>query len=156
MKSIDLLNIGMEECRIHLKRIEHARKKLEKIFPASMSVWESLSEDRIETMDQLVYRFAKLQDALGLRVFKSLLSVLEEPVESSSMLDKLNRLEKLGALPSKLKWQELRNLRNNLAHEYPDQAEDNLERFNFFFSEVESLIQIFHHLEKWVSAQIKS
>lgn len=154
MKPAELLNLGLKECRIHLKRIRYAKEKLKDLFPADLETWGNLSEDSIEAMDQLVFRFAKLQDAFGLRVFTPLLLSQEEPVENASMLDKLNRLEKLGALPSKLKWQELRNLRNNLSHEYPDQSEENLERFNYFFSEVDSLTGIFYHLEEWVNRNL--
>ncbi len=37
------------------------------------------------------------------------------------MLDKLNRLEKLGLLESTEAWEKLRALRNHFAHEYPDE-----------------------------------
>ena len=151
MKSEELLSQAIEECRIHKKRIEYAKNKLGNTFPMGIEKWNCLSEEEIEAMDQLVFRFIKLQDALGLRVFTQVLVLLQEPVENKSMLDKLNRLEKLEIIKSARKWQELRNLRNNLTHEYPNQDVENCERFNYFFKEVDSLIGIFQMVVTWLS-----
>jgi hypothetical protein len=41
-----------------------------------------------------------LQDALGAQLYPALLAYLQEPYEDRSMLDKLNRLEKMGYLVS--------------------------------------------------------
>ena len=48
--------------------------------------------------DQIVYRFTKLQEAMGDRQVPATLAWLREPQESWPMRDKLDRLEKLGYL----------------------------------------------------------
>jgi hypothetical protein len=72
--------------------------------------------------DQIIYRFMKLQDALGERLVPATLARLLETYEPWSMRDRLDRLEKLGFLEVDL-WLAWRDVRNRLAHEYPDAPE---------------------------------
>jgi len=70
----------------------------------------------------LLFRFTKLQDALGERLVPATLHQLAEPYESWPMRDQLDRLEKLGYLNVD-DWLRWRELRDRLSHEYPDQPE---------------------------------
>lgn len=83
-----------------------------------------LERDRLllRLADQILFRFTKLQDALGERLVPATLQRLAESFEDWPMRDRLERLEKLGylAVDDWLRWRELRN---RLAHEYPDQPE---------------------------------
>jgi hypothetical protein len=72
--------------------------------------------------DQILYRFMKLQDALGERLVPATWARLLEPCESWSMRDRLDRLEKLGFLDVD-PWLARRDVRNRLAQEYPDARE---------------------------------
>ena len=69
--------------------------------------------------DQILYRFTKLQDAMGERLVPVTLSYLAEPHESWPMRDRIDRLERLGFLDVQ-QWLAWRDLRNRLSHEYPD------------------------------------
>ncbi|RQW05162.1 MAG: hypothetical protein EH225_04915 [Calditrichaeota bacterium] len=150
--SADLfLKEALAECELHIKRIRFAMSKLNDHIPFTVVTWTTLNDETVEAMDQLIFRFIKLQDAMGMRVFPRLLDYLNEPMENTSMLDKLNRLEKLGYLSRKEVWQELRNLRNNLTHEYPDQVEDNCRLFNYFYSQVDVLMDLFFHVQGKIS-----
>jgi hypothetical protein len=60
-----------------------------------------------------------VQDAIGSRLFPAVLTLLREPYEYKPMIDKLNRLEKLGYLESVDQWNQLRVVRNHFAHDYP-------------------------------------
>jgi signal transduction histidine kinase len=75
--------------------------------------------ERLRLVDQILFRFTKLQDALGERLIPATLAVLNEPFERWPMRDRLNRLEKLGFLDVE-SWLRWREMRNRLAHEYPD------------------------------------
>jgi hypothetical protein len=83
-----------------------------------------LESDRllVRLADQILFRFTKLQDTLGERLVPATLQQLAESFEDWPMRDRLERLEKLGylAVDDWLRWRELRN---RLAHEYPDQPE---------------------------------
>lgn len=65
----------------------------------------------------------------------------QEWQEHEPFLDKLNRLEKLHAIPSVGDWLMLRDLRNSAMHEYPDQPEINAANLNRIFSSVATLEQ---------------
>lgn len=86
--------------------------------------WKALEADRgcVRLVDQLLFRFIKLQDAVGERLIPATLAALEEPYEDWAMRDRLNRLERLGYLDVD-DWLTWREVRNRLAHEYPDRPE---------------------------------
>ncbi len=92
------LSDACEECRIHDMRLRHAEIKISPFFPLTKERSESLTEDDIERIDQMLYRFSKLQDAMGERTFQALLEWLRENIKSMVTIDRLNRLEELGAL----------------------------------------------------------
>jgi hypothetical protein len=74
----------------------------------------------VQDWDQLILRLTKLQDTMGSRLFAATLEVLQEPYDDWPMIDRLNRLEKLGYLASVEEWQRLRVIRNRFAHDYPE------------------------------------
>ncbi|MCF6237170.1 MAG: hypothetical protein L3J70_12505 [Gammaproteobacteria bacterium] len=64
-------------------------------------------------LDQLVYRFTKLQDSMGMKFLPILLDLSEKPMpESATFVEKLQRLERLGVLESVEAWRQLREIRN--------------------------------------------
>ena len=73
-------------------------------------------EDLAERLDAFVSRFGRMQDTIGDKLVPSLLRLLTE--KPGSVLDNLNRAEKLGFLASVIEWLDVRNLRNKLVHEY--------------------------------------
>lgn len=92
--------------------------------PVSTLGLHEIEQDRLHLclVDQLLFRFTKLQDALGERLIPATLAQLAEPFEDWPMRDRLNRLEKLGYLNAD-DWLRWRAVRNRLAHEYPDAPE---------------------------------
>ena len=105
----------------HRHHMRHALAAIAPRRPFSAATLADLDDDAVQDIDQFVLRFGKLQDVLDTRLFPALLDVLQEPYEDRPMLDKLNRLEKLGLLESTEAWEKLRALRNHFAHEYPDE-----------------------------------
>jgi len=91
------------------------------VAPADMAAVEA-DKDLRQLTDQILFRFLKLQDTLGERLTPATLNALLEPYENWPMRDRLDRLEKLGYLDVD-DWLRWRDLRNRLAHEYPDQSE---------------------------------
>lgn len=111
----------IDECDLHVKRLNYASEKLKRLMPLDDKSYQNLKDEHVESLDQFLFRFSKLQDAMGQRLFSGLLELLEEPVKQQPFLDKLNRLEQLGALDDKEQWLQLRSLRNTLAHEYENE-----------------------------------
>jgi len=84
------------------------------------------------------------------------LQLVEEWQEHEPFLDKLNRAEKLGMLPSAQQWQMLRELRNQTAHEYPDQPERVKANLRRLLEQVPILEAAYRQLAGWARERIRA
>jgi hypothetical protein len=134
---------SLKECESHTARIGRARKLLGSIFPLSDSALAALGEDDIEHLDQLIYRFTRLQDSMGTRLLPALYAYVEQNDAPTPFLSILDRLEKLGILTSAADWQFFRNLRNNLAHDYPGSLAQSVATLNTLYLDVPKLVAMF-------------
>ena len=127
-KVIELkLEPALKECNLHRRRIDYALEQLSGKLPLTAKQWENLDDETVADIDQLLFRYNKLQDAMGQRLFPAILLAGAEWRDDEAFIDKLNRLEKLEAIPSADQWMELRSIRNRMTHEYPDAPERNAE-----------------------------
>lgn len=111
-----ILEENLKVSHLHLERL-----KILSVDILQNNMLESLEDfEAIKTIDAFVYRFVKLQDYMGQKLFKNLLKSLGEDYDSLSFLDILDKLEKLGIIPKADEWIQIRTLRNKLTHEYPD------------------------------------
>jgi len=131
-----------ETCSIHLKRMDFAKSKVEPFLPLHRDNYYDLDEITIGFLDQFIFRFSKLQDVMGSRLFPSILELLAEPANEKAFIDILNRLEKLKIIESALHWIELRKIRNDIVHEYPAALTERIEGINILFDNMEILRQI--------------
>lgn len=115
------LATALWEADRHLATLESALQDWLAAPAANLAELET-DPETLRILDQLLFRFTKLQDALGLRLVPATLSALSEPFEDWPMIDRLNRLEKLGFIEVD-DWLRWREIRNRLAHEYPDHPE---------------------------------
>ena len=83
------------------------------------------NEERSEWLDAFVSRYGRLQDTLGNKLLPALLTANLE--KTGSQLDNLLLAEKLGWIDSMEDWVDLRDLRNNLIHEYMESPQGLLE-----------------------------
>jgi hypothetical protein len=107
---------------VHLSQIENAFGELSKVynFPLDQGDFHKLLENKIHLAfaDQIIYRFSKAQDSMGAKLFKAYLLYQGENVDKP-FLDILHSLEKIDLL-SVDDWFELREIRNEIAHDYED------------------------------------
>jgi hypothetical protein len=137
------------ECDKHLTRINSAYLKMAAFMPLDDKKFQQLTEDEIEHIDQFLFRFAKLQDAMGEKLFMLLLEFLkEEHTRAKPFIDILNRLEQLGLLENKNVWLELRKVRNNIAHQYEDEPQQAAEALNAIYAAKPILEKIYTSLKK--------
>lgn len=139
------LRASLEECRLHALVLA---RDLE-LLPAGFSVEEvgSLSDETRMVLDQAAYRFMKLQDALGERVLPGLLEFTLDTLPSDApFAQKLQRLERLGVVPSAEQWRLLREVRNALAHEYPENPALRAASLNRFRAGLAGLLHAWHHV----------
>jgi hypothetical protein len=145
----------IHECIMHQNRIEYALTKLKTFMPLNIQSYKNLTDEQVEALDQFLFRFSKLQDAMGQRLFTSVLEMLEEPVKEMSFLDRLNKLEQLMIIDSKEQWLMLRNMRNNLAHEYEDNAAGMCHALNNVYAAYSTLTAIFVKINNFIADKRK-
>jgi len=136
----------INECEKHQLRIEKAYSKVKDIFPLSALKYTNLTDEEVEAIDQYLFRFAKLQDTIGNKLFKLIISDYVENIEQLTFLDILNHLEKIGILDDINIWKRLRTIRNDISHQYDDEPEEMAEALNNIFAYKDELITIFHRL----------
>ena len=112
------LEAALWETRRHADALQRAISEWDALPPQP---WATIEADLtlVRLLDQILYRFLKLQDTVGDRLIETTLAELGEPSEDWPMRDRLDRLERLGFLDA-AQWAEWRAVRNRLAHEYPD------------------------------------
>ena len=137
----------LNECQKHKLRIEKSHTKVKGIFPLSAPRYEKLSDAEVETIDQYLFRFAKLQDTMGEKLFRMIVSQYVENIEKQTFVDILNRLEKIGILSDANIWKKLRSIRNNIAHQYDDEPEEMVEALNDIFAYKDELLNIFNNID---------
>jgi len=108
-------------CERHAGRLEWSMKKMGSRLPFTAESINCLTDMEVAILDQFATRFAKLQDMMGVKLFPAILELTKEPGDLNTFVDKLNRLEKIGAIPSAHRWLILREIRNAFSHEYPDE-----------------------------------
>ncbi len=118
---------------IHAKRLKFAINHLKPIIPISGKHIANLNDEKILFFELYASRFTKLQDLMGEKLFDQVLEYSKEPGEYITFIDKVNKLEKLGLIPDAQKWLLLREIRNYLSHEYPDDPELNAKNINISF-----------------------
>lgn len=130
------------ECNRHKAMLEFAYKNVEKNLPLTAERFLTLPADDIAPIDQFLYRFAKLQDSMGEKLFGTLLVLMGEDFSAKPFIDLLNRLEKLGLL-YKDEWMDLRRIRNEVAHEYSFNTQALVDSLNDILQAKAKLIAIY-------------
>jgi len=110
-------------CQRHLERMQWAAAQIAPLQPFSANALAAAEPLTVAHIDQFIFRLGRLQDTMGNQLFPTVLHLVGEPLMDKTFIDKLNLLEKFGAIPSAKDWQHYRELRNQLSHDYPENAE---------------------------------
>jgi len=101
-------------------------------------------------VNSFLFNYIKIQDKLGASLFRKLLLALREiDNESLPMIDILNLLEKLEIIVSVDEWDQLREIRNIMAHEYPSDIEERLENIALALRGYEKLKHLFFNISQY-------
>ena len=145
----DKLAETLSICNLHYQRMMFAWESVNKYFPLTDITLSQLSPIDLALFDQLIYRFSKLQDSIGARLFKQLLESLEEDITGLPFIDILYKLERLNLLDNAKDWIALRQTRNTISHEYPFFKEAQIEELNLLPEEIVKLSAIWVKLRDY-------
>lgn len=108
-----LVRVVRKECR-HLATTD------QRLFASAFTVVQAsqleADPDLAERVEAFVGRFGRLQDTVGDKLLPLLLAALGEI--TSAAIDNLDLAERMGLLNSADEWMAMRNLRNQMVHEY--------------------------------------
>jgi len=106
--------------RVVRKECAHLTATDQRLFGGLFTVEQAIrleeNPDLAERVEAFVGRFGRLQDTVGDKLLPLLLIALGE--KPSSAIDNLDQAERLGLLASADEWMTMRNLRNQMVHEY--------------------------------------
>lgn len=129
-KYTDQLNKIIGTCLIHQKRLDFAYSKIKQLFPITEARFYILEDEEMSYIDQYIFRFSKYQDLIGGKLIKQILVTEGEDVENLSFKDIFSRAEKIGIAENWEQWFELRQLRNEISHDYPVISEEAVKSLN--------------------------
>jgi len=142
----DAFNGIVEICQVHAGRLQWAMTTLSGKAPFSAETIVQLSDMELAVFDQFIARFSKLQDVMGAKFLPAVLELTYEEGELNTFIDKLNRLEKIGAITSASQWIKLREMRNQFSHDYPNDPEIQASLLNKAFKMAEQLLNVLKSL----------
>ena len=121
----------------HIEHIVEARDEL----TLPIKSYKKLSKLERFALNTLIFRFSKLQDLLGVKIFREFLEFSGLSMEDLSFFDilKLIEKEKICDIDN---WNELRKIRNDIAHNYPEEFDEMIERINLFVQKSDELVEI--------------
>ena len=147
------LEAALRECGVHAEVLQQALGLLPNAFEPGDAPALDAATQRI--LDQLAYRFMKLQHTLGGRVLPGLLAAALEPLpDDAPFAQKLQRLERLGVVPSVDAWKTLREVRNTLAHDDPDQPALQAAAWTRLRRGAEQLLQVWQSAASFAQRQL--
>lgn len=132
-------------CLMHADRLRWSMQQLAGKKPFTAARLAQLTDIELAIFDQFIVRFSKLQDVMGAKLLPAIIELTHEEGELSTFIDKLNRLEKIGALRSVEQWLKFREMRNQFAHDYPDDPEIQSSLLNKAFGMADELLHSLEH-----------
>jgi len=135
-----------------MKRMQYANSQVNRFFPLTTEIFNSFSDATIGNIDQLIFRFTKLQDELGNNTFRFLLEYLREDIAEKPFRDILNILERLKIIESADIWLSLRELRNDLTHDYPEMIDETVDKLNHLYNQ----LPLFENILSIIEEQVQS
>lgn len=138
----DQLDEALQLCAIHSERMSFAHKKIKKHFPLDKAKYLQLKPVELSFFDQLIFRFSKMQDSMGGRLFPAILENLGEEISSMPFIDRLSKLEQLHIISSADDWMMLRETRNTITLEYPFITDEVIEGLNLLDKHYQLIMEI--------------
>lgn len=106
--------------RVVRKECRHLAGTDQRLFASAFTLAQAsqleADPDLAERVEAFVGRFGRLQDTVGDKLLPLLLAALGE--RTAAAIDNLDRAERLGLIGSADQWMTMRNLRNQMVHEY--------------------------------------
>ena len=138
MQKSKKLKLYLKEALLHIDRLQEILTYLKNFYPLSIDSLEKVSADKL---DAFAFRFAKLQDLLGAKIFREYLEELSFPTQDKNFLTLLKELDKEGVIDID-KWAEFRSVRNSISHDYPYEEDEKIDAINYLIENIDYLFKV--------------
>ncbi len=138
---------------IHAARLKVALAQFTHLMPISAEGLSKLPVEQVAFLDMMTMRFGKLQDIIGVKIFSLILDLLGE--DAGPFVDKLNKLEKLGYIDDVNWWMDLREIRNQIMHDYPEDYEAIALHLSMLSTKANELLMFWDGLKNKIAASLK-
>jgi len=148
-----------------IEELEELFALLDRLFKSCQIDYDELRSSHIDEsffaeytsvriVNSFLFNYSKIQDKLGAKLFKKFLYVVNEIEDIDiPMIDVLNILERIEIL-TRDNWEELREIRNALTHEYPFAIEERIQNLYAALDGYVRLKEIFGDIKTY-TVQIK-
>jgi hypothetical protein len=151
----DKLNEAVLLCTIHSERMSFAWEKIKMHFPLDKDKYINLEPEELSFFDQLIFRFSKMQDSMGGKLFPAILENLGEDVIGLPFIDQLVKLEELNIIPDADEWMLLRETRNIVTHEYPFLTDEVIQGLNLLSKHYQLINDIWNQTESFIISRFQ-
>ena len=151
-KYAQLFIVNFREAYRNAKLLVTSLERLSELMPLKNVKLDELSDDDKDKLDAFRVRYSDLQDTLGAKVFRGILILEDEQIESQ--LDLINKIEKRRIIESYESWKSLRDIRNVFSHEYPEGEDERREALNEAYKTSQTLIDVINNVKKYVSDKL--
>ncbi len=152
----EILNKRFEKLEKHYLALKAYKELIDKLVDKiDIYTAENFSALKIEDkaiLDAYLKRFSSVQDFLGAKIFSPLLDIAG--INSGKMSEVLYLIEKEEIIDSLDHWIELREVRNELEHDYPDNLETALQDLKFCINSFTSLESYYFNSLKFAQKYI--
>lgn len=148
---LDKLNEAVQLCTIHSQRMSFAWEKIKIHFPLDKEKYLRLRPEDLSFFDQLIFRFSKMQDSMGGKLFPAVLENLGEEIKGIPFIDQLNKLEELNIIGGADEWILLRETRNIVTHEYPFITDEVIQGLNLLSKHYLLIMEIWKRVEMYIN-----
>lgn len=149
----DKLDEAVLLCIIHSERMSFAWNKIKLHFPLDREKYLRLKPEELSFFDQLIFRFSKLQDSMGGKLFPAILENIGEDIKGLPFIDKLMKLEELNIISSADEWLLLRETRNTVTHEYPFITDEVIQGLNMLGKHYQLITEIWEGVENYIESR---
>ncbi|MCL6119797.1 MAG: hypothetical protein M1584_02015 [Deltaproteobacteria bacterium] len=143
-----MLEETLEIIDINIKRAESDYKEIKSWNALMPQFFDDDNKRRV--IDSFIFRFIKIQDLMGEKLFKEVLASLGEYKRNMSFIDILDKMEKLEIIDSADKWNDYRELRNGLSHEYPLNEEEIVKDIKLAATVFEDICNVYLNIIKYL------
>ncbi len=144
------LKLVFQEIDKHLETLKYEKNKLLSLGVDNLSEADLLDYETIILLDAFIFRFIKLQSAIGEKLFPLFYEILTgRNYTEVAFIDILNTLEKYNFIPSSNYWNKVRKLRNEFVHIYPWETQLKIEAVQKAIKEIENIEKIYQKIKSF-------